>query len=612
MQLRKWQKEVIDRFPTIVQAHRRFILKAPTGAGKTVLASELIERFYHGKKVIVLCHRLVLLEQLTRELAKRHRVLKLEVADSGVSFADCDVMLSTSMRGKEIMARAVPEADLIIIDEAHRVSPVGQGYKRIFEDFEKNGKESARLIGLTASPERRTGDQRDQLGLVFDSILDCADVEELIADGILVKPRYRCHFIHDLELGDIDVTAGDFPVATLSSAIINSSMLDYATSAYLEERAKVKPRPVSAWFCPDVAVAERTLAHIETLEISAAIITASTPLAERMRLLAKHEAGELEALISVGVLAEGWDNPHCNIVVHLRPTLSKVLWGQTVGRGLRAAKDKSECVVIDVSSNWTTFGPIEKLEWVLWNHRRSFMQFRNRFNWVNQAHDKESDTHGYFICEGKRPDGLRCSMVYRKAVYSEDACPLCGAHASIDIYHERSGDTPMGEVSLHRIFFDKVPSIAKDLDTTVWGSLGRSAWTGGTPKEHVFLAFCRAFELVSAEETGSESEYWDIVLKAEARLRTYLVKTGIAVRRQETFDISIIADGLTNGRYIRTLQSSCGIAICGTAIEAHTEPENERKYQKALKIAERIAVMGCSPRDNLPYFKGSDVKAARI
>ena len=58
MQLRDWQQEVIDRFPTIVKSHRRFILKAPTGAGKTVLASELIERFYRGKKVIVLCHRL--------------------------------------------------------------------------------------------------------------------------------------------------------------------------------------------------------------------------------------------------------------------------------------------------------------------------------------------------------------------------------------------------------------------------------------------------------------------------------------------------------------------------------------------------------------------------
>ena len=75
-------------------------------------------------------------------------------------------------------------------------------------------------------------------------------------------------------------------------------------------------------------------------------------------MLSAHARGEVEAVVSVGVLAEGWDNPHCNLIVHMRPTLSKVLWGQSVGRGLRAAEGKDSCVVIDVSSNWSTFGPV--------------------------------------------------------------------------------------------------------------------------------------------------------------------------------------------------------------------------------------------------------------
>ena len=78
----------------------------------------------------------------------------------------------------------------------------------------------------------------------------------------------------------------------------------------------------------------------------------------------------------MGVLVEGWDNPNCNIIVHLRPTLSKVLWGQSVGRGLRCAKDKNKCIIIDVSSNWSTFGPVENLKWDLWSHRRSFIKFQ--------------------------------------------------------------------------------------------------------------------------------------------------------------------------------------------------------------------------------------------
>ena len=70
----------------------------------------------------------------------------------------------------------------------------------------------------------------------FDRIIDCANIEDLIDEGVLVKPVYRSHFIHDLDLSQIDISSGDFPVAKLSDEIIRSSMLDYAMWSYLEER----------------------------------------------------------------------------------------------------------------------------------------------------------------------------------------------------------------------------------------------------------------------------------------------------------------------------------------------------------------------------------------
>ena len=177
MNLRNWQQEIIDRYPSIIKQHNKFILKAPTGAGKTVLASELIERFYKNKKIIVLCHRLVLLEQLEKALKEKHIVRKLTVSDTGPAFEDYDVLLSTNMRAKNVLSDAIPKADLIIIDEAHRVSPNGRGYKKIIDAFNSEGKKTAQFLGLTASPERRTGDQRDQLNLAFDTIIDCANIE---------------------------------------------------------------------------------------------------------------------------------------------------------------------------------------------------------------------------------------------------------------------------------------------------------------------------------------------------------------------------------------------------------------------------------------------------
>jgi superfamily II DNA or RNA helicase len=609
MHLRNWQQKIIDDFPSIISRHRRFILKAPTGAGKTVLASEIVERFYKGKKIIVLCHRLVLLEQLEKALGKKHNVRKLSVSDTGPAFADYDILLSTNMRAKEVLTDAVPKADLIIVDEAHRVSPNGTGYKRIIDDFNEHGKEEAQFIGLTASPERRTGDQRDQLNLAFDAIIDCANIEDLIKEGVLVQPVYRPHFVHDLELNSIDISSGDFPVSKLAPAIIKSSMIDYAIRSYNEERLKLA-KPVSAWFCADVRVAETTLESIRNSGIEAAIVTARTPIKERMKLLGRHERGDIEAMVSVGVLGEGWDNPQCNIIVHLRPTLSKVLWGQSVGRGLRSAPGKEKCVVIDVSSNWSTFGPVEKLEWSLWSHRRSYMQFMNRFNWIGQQQDGEDSSDVYLLCENKLADGTRCSHIYKKNAYEDDTCPVCGTYAAIDIYKEQKLDSLLNENGLHRLFFNRVPKVYDEMDLSVWTSLGGTAWKSATGKEQVFLAFCKAFVEVSGEPTQSESDYWDAALAAEARIRAYLVENKFRILKQGEFDLSLIADGMLAGREIRSLQAHYGISLCGTVFQTHTPAERERKYQKAVKIAERLAILGCSSQDNLPYFNAADHLAA--
>ena len=610
MLLRNWQQKIIDDFPLIIKQHRRFILKAPTGAGKTVLASEIIERFYKNKRIIVLCHRLVLLEQLEKALGAKHNVRKLAVSDTGPAFEDYDILLSTNMRAKNVLADAVPKADLIIVDEAHRVSPNGTGYKRIIDDFTEHGKPEAQFIGLTASPERRTGDQRDQLNLAFDAIIDCANIEDLIEEGVLVQPIYRPHFVHDLNLDSIDISSGDFPVAKLAPAIIKSSMIDYAIWSYGEERLTLPSRPVSAWFCADISVAEATLNAIRLSGIEAAIVTAGTPIKERMKLLAQHESGEIEAMVSVGVLAEGWDNPHCNIIVHLRPTLSKVLWGQSVGRGLRSAPGKEKCIVIDVSSNWSTFGPVEKLEWSLWSHRGSYMKYMNRFNWIGQQQDGEDSGDIYLLCKNELSNGTRCSHMYKKNVHEDDTCPVCGTYAAIDIFKEQKLNNTLNENGLHRLFFERVPKVFDEMNLSVWNSLGGTAWKSATKKEQVFLAFCMAFVEVSGEPTQSESDYWDAALAAEARIRGYLAEHEFRIVKQESFDLSLIADGMLAGREIRTLQAHYGISLCGTAFEIHSRAENERKYQKAIKIAERLAMIGCSSHDNLPYFNAADHLAA--
>ena len=379
-------------------------------------------------------------------------------------------------------------------------------------------------------------------------------------------------------------------------------MIDYALCIYKEERLKITPTPISAWFCPDVAVANKALDTLKKAKIKSDILTALTPTAERNRILSDHLDGRIEAVVSVGVLIEGWDNPNCNIIVHCRPTLSKVLWGQSVGRGLRCAKDKDKCIIIDVSSNWSTFGPVEDLKWDLWSHRRSFIKFQNRFNWIAQQFDEKETKSSFFICEGKNKNNERCSYIYKKDLYKDEQCAICSSTACIDIHKEKLVDSNVSDLNLHGMFFDRIPRVFQELKPSVWNSLERQAWNYKSIEELTFLIFCKSFFYISGKKTNSESEYWNLIIEAEINVRKFLISKNISVTQQEEFSFAAIADGLLLGKRVRTVQAHYGIFMCGQKFEGHTIKELERKYQKALQIGERIVIMGCHNREKLPYF----------
>jgi hypothetical protein len=210
------------------------------------------------------------------------------------------------------------------------------------------------------------------------------------------------------------------------------------------------------------------------------------------------------------------------------------------------------------------------------------------------------------LCKNELANGVRCSHIYQKGAHPDDTCPVCGVYAAIDINKEQKLDATLTENKLHRLFFERVPRVYEEMDLSIWESLGGSAWRNANAKEQVFLAFCMAFRDVSGAKTQTESEYWDGALKAEAIIRGYLVKNKIQVVKQSDFDLSLIADGMLAGTKIRTLQAHYGISLCGNVFQTEDREECERKYQKAIRVAERISIIGCSAQDNLPYFNAKE------
>ena len=201
---------------------------------------------------------------------------------------------------------------------------------------------------------------------------------------------------------------------------------------------------------------------------------------------------------------------------------------------------------------------------------------------------------------------MRCSHVYKKNAFENDTCPVCGTYAATDIYKEQKLDATLNESGLHRLFFERVPKVYDEMNLSVWTRLGDTAWKSATADEQVFLGFCMAFQEVSGDPTATDSDYWDAALATEARIRAYLVENKIHIVKQFDFDLALIADGMLAGQKVRTLQAHYGISLCGTVFQTHSPAESERKYQKAIKIAERLAILGCSSQDNLPYFNAAD------
>ena len=130
-----------------------------------------------------------------------------------------------------------------------------------------------------------------------------------------------------------------------------------------------------------------------------------------------------------------------------------------------------------------------------------------------------------------------------------------------------------------------------------------TAWRDANIYEKLFLAFCLAFNYVSGDATKSETEFWNLTLDAEKKVRIFLFEKEVIIPQQEEFIFSNLSDGLSRGKVIRPVQTNYGIALCGENFTKNSEEMNERKFQKALQVIERIAAMGVTNTEELPYYK---------
>lgn len=413
MQLRPYQaKAKQDIYAAWDQGFVNTLAVLPTGAGKTVLFSEIVKE--HRGASCAIAHRQELVSQISLALARdkvRHRIIgpksvvklcvNLHMLELGASYYDpsstCAVAgVDTLVRRGDELNGWLESVTLCVQDEAHHVLESNK-WGTAFKMFP-----NAKGLGVTATPLRADGKGlgRHVDGL-FDTMVEGPGMRDLIDMGFLTEYRVFAPPSDFVRPGaDAIGATGDFGHVKLKAAVKKSHIVGDVATHY----QRIAPGKLGVTFTDSVETATEIAAQFNAAGVPAAVVSAKTPDAERIAILRRFKNRELLQLVNVDLFGEGFDLPAIEVVSMARATESYALYVQQFGRALRLLDGKLFALIIDHVGNVERHGlPDARREWSL--DRRE-----------KRGKSKASDAIPVRACPA-------CTAVYER-IYN--ACPFCG------------------------------------------------------------------------------------------------------------------------------------------------------------------------------------------
>jgi superfamily II DNA or RNA helicase len=351
LQLRDYQEGAVAAAIREIENDKDPLVVLPTGGGKSLVLAEIARRL--NEPMLVLSHVKELLEQ--DALALRYIApeigqgffcagLKEKKPNAQVVFGS----VQSVFRSLEVFRSF---RRVVAVDEAHLCPRKADAmYGKVFEHFA-----AARKLGLTATPSRMdSGSLVDGEDAWFNCIAYDLDPGELIKRGFLV-PLSGVLPPQQADMKGVGKVAGDFAQGQAERAVSSTLSLEQAVAS-----AKLYAAGRKAWlvFAAGIKHAQEVKAALDAQKVSAEIVTSETPTEERQDILARFKANEFRALVNVGVLTTGFDAPITDAIICFRPTHSKVLWQQMLGRGMRLYAGKGDCLLLDYVGNLERLGGV--------------------------------------------------------------------------------------------------------------------------------------------------------------------------------------------------------------------------------------------------------------
>jgi superfamily II DNA or RNA helicase len=335
--LRPDQARALDRLRQALAAgKRRPLIQAPTGWGKTVLATAIAhEAISEDRRIVFVAPALSLIDQTV------DRFFAEGITDIGVIQGNHPMTNPSRMvqiaSAQTLGRRMRPLADIVVVDEAHRL------HRSILKWMTSPEMAHVPFIGLSATPWTRG------LAKYYDHLIIASTTRELIAAGHLSP--FRVFAPSHPDLSGVRTVAGDFHEGDLSKAMDRPQLVADIVTTWLE-RGQDRP---TLCFAVDRAHAQTLRRQFEAAGIATDYIDAYTDRLEREKVKLKFHAGMVRVVVNVGCLTTGidWD---VRCVVLARPTKSEMLYVQIVGRGLRTAHGKENCLILDHSDTTMRLG----------------------------------------------------------------------------------------------------------------------------------------------------------------------------------------------------------------------------------------------------------------
>ena len=337
----------------------------PTGGGKSILMAWAIQNWksaYPPFRACILAHRKELVAQNSAEMASLWPGGDIGVYSAGLRRRDldCDITFASIDSVFRRWGEFAP-FDVLIIDESHRIPARGEGKYRTFIKGCESVNQKLRVIGFTATPFRMGCGSICHRDHILNEVCYDANVGDLISQGYLCRLRSKVGDVQ-VDLSNVERNSGgDYKVNSLSSAVDTPGIVQKAVRSAMKIIIAEKRKSI-VFFCVDVKHCQDVSLELRKYGVSAPCVTAKTPASERDRIAEAFKAGQLRAICNVNVYTEGFNARRVDCIVLLRPTLSKGLYVQMVGRGLRLHSSKADCLVLDYAHCIDEHGPIDCIE----------------------------------------------------------------------------------------------------------------------------------------------------------------------------------------------------------------------------------------------------------